>query len=238
MPGGGRSRRGRRRNVNYFNYFTEIEDAFIRRRGKHLLLSPIDWALIEGWQKMGVPLHVAIRGIETVFDNFDANPRPRAIKSLMFCREEVEARFQEWLASQAGRSAAAENEEARPGFTIEAIREHIERAASALDNVKSESLSEACKRAASRLRILSGEVTADFETVDKALNDIEEFLDNAMLSDRDNVHLKKIEGEVKAQLSSYKKEMAKEAYENTFRLMLLKRLREEAGIPRLGLFYL
>ncbi|MBX3267428.1 MAG: hypothetical protein KF831_12060 [Acidobacteria bacterium] len=238
MPGSGHSRPGQGRNVNYFNYFTEIEDAFIRRRGKHLLLSPIDWALIEGWQKMGVPLHVAIRGIETVFDNFEANPRPRAIKSLMFCREEVEARFQEWLASQAGRSVEAGSEEARPGFTIEAIREHIERAASALDNVKAEGLREACERAAARLRILAGEVTTDFETVDKALNDIEEFLDNAMLSDRDNVHLKKVEGEVKAQLSSYKKEMAKEAYENTFRLMLLKRLREEAGIPRLGLFYL
>ena len=224
--------------MNYFNYFTEIEDAFIRRRGKHLLLSPIDWALIEGWKKMGVPLHVVIRGIETVFDNFDANPRPRTIKSLMFCREEIEARFQEWLASQAGRSVGAEGEEARPGFTIEAIREHIERAAAALDNVKSQGLREACERASARLRILAGEVTSDFETVDKALSDIEEFLDEAMLSDRDNSHLKSIEAEVKTQLKAYKKEMAKESYENTFRLMLLKRLREEHGVPRLGLFYL
>jgi len=37
----------RRSQLNYFNYFTEIEDAFVRRRAKHLLLSPMDWALIE-----------------------------------------------------------------------------------------------------------------------------------------------------------------------------------------------
>jgi len=34
--------------VNYFNYFTDIEDHFQRVRGTSLfLLSPLDWALIE-----------------------------------------------------------------------------------------------------------------------------------------------------------------------------------------------
>jgi hypothetical protein len=32
--------------------------------------------------------------------------------------------------------------------------------------------------------------------------------------------------------------MEPDVYKTTFELMLLKRLREEAGIPRLGLFYL
>src|SRR4051812_29211234 len=58
-------------NLNYFNYFTEIEDTFIRRRNKHLFLSPLDWALIEGWQERGIPLHIVIRSVESVFDVFD-----------------------------------------------------------------------------------------------------------------------------------------------------------------------
>ena len=29
--------------LNYYNYFTEIEEHFVRRRGKHLLISPMDW---------------------------------------------------------------------------------------------------------------------------------------------------------------------------------------------------
>jgi hypothetical protein len=91
--------------LNYFNYFTEVEDAFIRRRGKHLLLSPLDWALIESWKEMGVPLHVALRGIEKSFDSYESKPRKRSVKSLMYCQEEVEAQFHEWLESQTGAQA-------------------------------------------------------------------------------------------------------------------------------------
>ena len=43
--------------VNYFNYFTEVEEHFQRARGTSLfLLSPLDWALIESWKNAGVPL--------------------------------------------------------------------------------------------------------------------------------------------------------------------------------------
>jgi hypothetical protein len=100
--------------LNYFNYFTEIEDAFIRRRGRHLLLSPMDWALIESWKEMGVPLHVALRGIEKSFDSYESKPRKRSVKSLMYCQEEVEAQFAEWLESQAGaRKPSATEDETR-----------------------------------------------------------------------------------------------------------------------------
>jgi hypothetical protein len=99
-----------RAGLNYFNYYTEIEDTFIRRRGKHLLLSPLDWALIESWKAMGVPLHVALRGIERAFDSHAARPRKRSVKSLMYCQEEVEAQFAEWLEGQRGKSGDEEGD--------------------------------------------------------------------------------------------------------------------------------
>src|SRR5690606_5709071 len=110
--------------MNYFNYFTEIEDTFVRRRGKHLLLSPIDWAMIDTWQERGIPLHIALRGIESVFDNFDKNPGPRSIKSLMFCREEVEAQYQEWIASRAGKSNDEPATQAPEVLSRESIERH------------------------------------------------------------------------------------------------------------------
>jgi hypothetical protein len=67
-------------------------------------LSPLDWALIESWKTMGVPLHVALRGVERAFDSHAARPRRRSVKSLMYCQEEVEAQFAEWLEGQRGRS--------------------------------------------------------------------------------------------------------------------------------------
>src|SRR5258705_10739686 len=93
--------------MNYFNYYTEIEDAFVRRRGKHLFLSPMDWALMEIWKEQGIPLHVVLRGVERSFDSFEAKPRKRSVKSLLYCQEEVEAQYDEWMESQVGASASA-----------------------------------------------------------------------------------------------------------------------------------
>jgi hypothetical protein len=101
--------------MNYFNYYTEIEDAFVRRRGRHLLLSPLDWALIESWKGMGVPLHVALRGIEKSFDSYESKPRRRSVKTLFYCQEEVEAQFGEWLEMQRGAQQEPTGAEAAPG---------------------------------------------------------------------------------------------------------------------------
>ena len=51
--------------LNYFNYFTEVEEHFQRTRGSGLFLfSPLDWALIEIWKNSGVPLEAVLRGID------------------------------------------------------------------------------------------------------------------------------------------------------------------------------
>ncbi len=56
--------------LNYFNYFTEIEEHFRRTRGTSLfLLSPLDWALIESWKNAEVPLEAVLRGIDAAFRN-------------------------------------------------------------------------------------------------------------------------------------------------------------------------
>ena len=46
---------------NYFNYFTEIEEYFWQKRGAHLLVSPLDWAIVETWQKAGIPLPAVLK---------------------------------------------------------------------------------------------------------------------------------------------------------------------------------
>lgn len=101
--------------MNHFNYFTDIEETFIRRRGRHLLLSPLDWALIESWQERGVPLRIVLRGIENVFDGVEKNPgRQKTIKSLMYCKEEIETQYAEWLGAQVGKNMPAKSETAKP----------------------------------------------------------------------------------------------------------------------------
>ena len=79
------------------DYFTEIANTFIRRYGKNMLLAPQEWALIEKWKEMGVPLEVVVQGIESSFDSHEANQK---INSLTYCRRDVEAQFAKWLEEQ------------------------------------------------------------------------------------------------------------------------------------------
>src|SRR3954464_11741897 len=82
------------------------------------MLSPLDWALIESWKERGVPLHVALRGIEHSFDSHDAKKNKRTVKTLLYCQEEVEAQYAEWLESRVGSAEpsdpAAENDQKSP----------------------------------------------------------------------------------------------------------------------------
>lgn len=222
--------------MNYYNYFTEIEETFIRRRARNLFLSPIDWALMETWQERGIPLHIAIRAIEHVFDGFDKNPGPRTIKGLMFCREEVEAQYEEWVKSQAGKNDESKSIES--GFSIDEIGEHIDGLIAALRLNTNRELAEDIDRACVRLGEIKANLTSNMEQLDKSLSDVEDLLEDALLKRFDAERLKEIEKDIASQMRPYKSTMEKAAYESTSRLMILKRLREEENIPRLSLFYL
>src|SRR5271169_1988990 len=76
---------------NYFNYFTEIEEHFWRKRGAHLLVSPLDWAIMETWQRAGVPLEAVLSGIDSAFESYGRSRRGggRPLKSLAYCVDAV-----------------------------------------------------------------------------------------------------------------------------------------------------
>src|SRR5438067_9618258 len=143
------------KSLNYFSYFSEIEDTFVRRRGKHLMLSPIDWALIESWKERGVPLHVTLRAIEHAFDSHEAKKRKRSVKSLLYCQEEVEAQYAEWLETRVGShdaDAKSEDDDGAP-FPRTAVLRHLEQSLADIAKLaqehkaKQNELSEALDRA-------------------------------------------------------------------------------------------
>ena len=88
---------------NYFNYFTEIEERFQKRRGTILLLSTLDWALIETWKDAGIPLEAVLRGIEAAFDSYENRPSSaRKVNSLAYCAQEVLAAAEEMKEATVG----------------------------------------------------------------------------------------------------------------------------------------
>lgn len=194
--------------------------------------------MIEGWRGRGIPLHVVIRAIESVFDTFDKNPKPRTIKGLLYCREEVEAQYVEWSAAQVGKSSGDAAESSEQTLETADIQKHIAEAIDRFEQINYAHLSEDIGRVCTRLASLGEDLSGGLEIIDSSLNDIENFLDQALLSNSDPEHLKQIEREIAGQLKGYKAEMEKDAFEQTRRLLILKRLRDDIGIPRIGLFYL
>src|SRR5258708_23269655 len=90
---------------NYFNYFTEIEEHYQRRRGTGLLLSTLDWALIETWKQANIPLEAVLRGIDAAFDAYERRPsKTRKINSLAYCSQAVLAAVEDMKEAAVGAS--------------------------------------------------------------------------------------------------------------------------------------
>lgn len=238
-------------DLNYFSYFSEIEDTFIRRRGKHLLLSPIDWALIESWKERGVPLHVALRGIEHAFDSSDAKKHKRTVKTLLYCQEEVEAQYAEWLESRVGSHDEPERDEEESSdkspFARDAVLSHLARSLQSFEELAArpqqhDDLKEALQRAASLLGDIRDEYESaarpDSRKLEESLTGIDRMLDDAVRRAMGDDHLAAMAAEVEAQLKPYKRHMDKAVYKQTCANLLRKRLRERFDVPRLSLFYL
>jgi len=235
--------------LNYFNYNTEIEDAFVRRRGKHLFLSELDWALIETWKQQGIPLHIVLRGVEKSFDSYEAKPRKRTVKTLLYCQEEVEAQFAEWVESHVGSaddSPEPETESDKTPFSFAAITEHLDRCRGALSELaasrrEADDLSEALTRASALLvdieKDFASSTTLDTRKLEDSLTGLERMLNDSMFSVVSSTALEELKNGIKEQLKPYRSQMEAAVYKQTFDNLLLKRLREQFGMPRLSLFY-
>ncbi len=206
------------------------------------MLSPLDWALIETWQERSVPLHIILRAIEKVFDTADKQPaRRRSVKSLMYCKEEIEAQYAEWLESQTGKSGGegAANDAAADDslFSDTAVETHLKQVSTDLESAKQNAagdLRETLERVLNRLAELEKNIEGS-EKLEESLDKLDALIDESLLKTGAADDFK---AEIEKQLAAYKNKMEQDAYRRTFDLMLLKKLRETAEIPRLSLFYL
>src|SRR5271154_2437868 len=126
---------------NYFNYFTEIEERFQQRRGSLLMLSTLDWALIETWREAGVPLEAVLRGIDNAFDKHAAkalrSPRkPRKVKGLAWCAQSVMEGVEQAMEASMGAAPATERDSPASGFETERVTQYLEQNASLIEAAK------------------------------------------------------------------------------------------------------
>ena len=231
---------------NYFNYFTEIEERFQQRRGSILLLSTLDWALIETWQEAGIPLQAVLRGIDAAFDKYHARQkraRMQRINGLAWCAQAVMQAAVELKEASTG-SAAASGVERESGFEHERVAAHLATAADALD--RAAVAEEACRKTAARLRELAGEVTAagekagavDLEGLERSLTVLEEKLFAALTAAAPEELLVGLKEHAARELAPYRSRMGAVQLRQVEHQFVQKQLLVNYNLPRLSLFYM
>jgi hypothetical protein len=232
---------------NYFNYFTEIEERFQQRRGALLLLSTLDWALIETWREAGIPLEAALRGIDAAFDKYEARQkrgRMRRVNGLAWCAQAVMEAAEELREASAG-AAPAPTESRESGFEHERVAAHLEASAGAL--VNSAIAPQACAAIAVRLRELASEVRAappesgfarDLEALERTLTVFEEKLFAALTAAAPEQLLVGLKEHAARELAPYRSRMGAVQLRQVEHQFVTKQLLVHYGLPRLSLFYM
>jgi hypothetical protein len=246
-------------SFNYFNYFTEIEEYFWRKRGAHLLVSPLDWAILETWQKAGIPLGAVLKGIDRAFESWARSRRAaggRQLKSLAYCVDAVLDAAAE--AAEAAAGTGPEVTSPRAGvepFSREELRKYLEwnagrlrAAAGKLRGGAGASAAVAAGLAArfdetalkldDALPLLDVAGTLDLEDFERRMTVLEEKLAAALAADADEEALLAIRREMDRSLAPYRRKMSAEQLTQLERQYTQKRLFEYFEVPRLSLFYL
>ena len=237
---------------NYFNYFTEIEEYFWQKRGAHLLVSPLDWAIVETWQKAGIPLSAVLKGIDRAFESYGRSRRAaggRQLKSLSYCVDAVLDAAEEEKETSAGTGPiATTGKKAEETFSREALRmffnRNVERlaAASAAVRAAQTELASRVEEARARLADLSPLVelpgALDLEDLERRLTVIEEKLTAALTAGAPEEFLLEIRRDMDHQLAPHRRKMSSAQLAQLERQYIQKRLWERYNLPRLSLFYL
>jgi len=247
---------------NYFNYFTEIEERFQQRRGALLLLSTLDWALIETWREAGIPLDAALRGIDAAFDKYEARQkkgRMRKINGLAWCAQAVMEAAEELREAAAGTAAPKAETEAREanhesGFEHERVAAHLGAAAAALDAAALDGAAaahEACAATGGRLRALAAavrgdasasasdlEAAQDLEALERVLTVLEEKLYSALNAAAPEELLVLLKEHAARELAPYRARMGVVQLRQVEHQFVQKQLLVHYNLPRLSLFYM
>jgi hypothetical protein len=228
---------------NYFNYFTEIEERFLQRRGGGLLLSTLDWALIETWKDAGIPLEAVLRGIDEAFDGYERRPsRTKKINGLAYCSQLVLAAAEDMKEAAIGAATSESSSKSRSaaqGFEPATVAAFLRRNADLLDGTKLPSAggissqvvaAEAARTLREVAQQTEAKSNARLEDVERRLTVLEEKMFATLLAATSDEEIVAVRGD--------RSKMSGPQIEQLLKQYVHKRLLEKYRLPRLSLFYM
>ncbi|HEY1924202.1 MAG TPA: hypothetical protein VGG58_03050 [Candidatus Acidoferrum sp.] len=234
---------------NYFNYFTEIEEYFWKKRGAHLLVSPLDWAIMETWQKAGVPLEAVLKGIDSAFESYGRSRRGggKPLKSLAYCTDAVLDAVAEIQEAAAGATPKNKKGAAAQPFSRDELRAYFDKNLAKIALAKEKfggeqpdltmRLTEIAGSLNGAMPLLDTPELLNLEDLERRLTILDEKLQAALTQHATEDQMLRIRREIDSQLVPYRRKMKAEQIALVERQLLQKRLLEEFGLPRLSLYY-
>jgi hypothetical protein len=230
---------------NYFDYFTEIEEHYQRRRGTIVPLSTLDWALIETWKDAGIPLDAALRGVDMAFDRYEQRrSKTKRINSLAYCAQEVLSAAEDMKEAAVGASKSKSNR----GFESRQIIEFLRRNASQLQRAALPSRPGIAPKTvavevASALMGMASDLEgkplpARLEDLERKLTVLEDKLFAVLLAAIADDEVVRVRAQADRELAPYRGRMPAAQVEQLQKQYVHKKLLEKYGLPRLSLFYM
>jgi hypothetical protein len=228
---------------NYFNYFTEIEQRYQSRRGTGLLLSTVDWALIETWKDAGIPIEAVLRGIDESFDKYEKrSKKAKKINSLAYCAQAVLTAAEDMKEAKVG---ATRNEpESAEGLGAVELAEFFSRNAELLRKsdapVQVRSVARECAQVLTDLSgaFGAGSPIGRLEDMERRMTVLEEKLIAALMISTPEPHVTALRAQAEREIAPYRNKMPSAQIDQLLKQFVHKRLLEQAKIPRLSLFYM
>jgi hypothetical protein len=233
---------------NYFNYFTEIEERFQQRRGSLLMLSTLDWSLIETWREAGIPLEAVLRGIDNAFDKYDAkalrfSSKMRKVNGLAWCAQSVMEAVEQAMEASIGAAPTTGAGATESGFEPERVRRYLEQNAGAIEAATLNPPADATAiEVTGRLRALAmglrAEPVQSLEELDRTLTVLEEKMFAALLTSAPDEEIAMLREQAARELAPYRGKMQAVQIKQVQQQFLQKRMLEIRRLPRLSLFYM
>ena len=213
--------------LNYFNYFTEIEEYFQTKREVFSRLSTLDWVLVETWKEQGVPLDCVFKGIDRAFSRPDAK---RKIGSLAYCIKPVAEICDEQKDLRTEKPFT-------PDLGSEEVSAFLSKSAEVIGV-----LSETFPEFSSKFNSIAGSIqelsATNLREVEQTLNALEEKLIELLKIASDDAVLVELKRELDRELNPFRSKMSAEQLMMLEQQMWRRKLMDRFNIPRLSLFYL
>jgi hypothetical protein len=229
---------------NYFNYFTEIEEHFWKKRGTALLVSTLDWALIDTWKQAQIPLETVLKGIDDAFQKHEKRRRgTRKVNSLAYCHQAVldaaETAERAKLPHPSSGEAIPRSDIAR---FLTRNADAVEKAAGDLRNQERAESAATLQGLASSLREIAataeGTVPLDLEEMERRLTVLEDRMLSVIENATPEAELIALRGELERSLGPARRGLGADQIAHLQKQFLARKLLEAADLPRLSLFYL